>query len=214
MGQASVVRFDLDQNGEERPCLVCSQVRQIGWSTPEKLVYRKVMVGFDGSPCADKALREGMDMAQAGAGLLVLTVIPRPRTDKLPRHAGMPLLQTNEICAEQARELQAQVRVLLAQQHLEAELQTLDLGSSSESDVAAALVNAAALAGADLIILGTHGRSGFRRFLLGSVAESVSRLALCPTLLVRTPDPSAFSCLSPVELYGMWPEDERIRPES
>ena len=39
--------------------------------------------------------------------------------------------------------------------------------------------------GADLIVMGTHGRRGVRRLLLGSVAESVVRSAPCPVLLVR-----------------------------
>jgi nucleotide-binding universal stress UspA family protein len=39
--------------------------------------------------------------------------------------------------------------------------------------------------GADLIVMGTHGRRGFKRLLLGSVAESVMRIAPCPVLLLR-----------------------------
>jgi nucleotide-binding universal stress UspA family protein len=44
---------------------------------------------------------------------------------------------------------------------------------------------------ADLIIVGTHGRQGFRRFLLGSVAEGVVRMAHCPVLVVRPEDKTA-----------------------
>ncbi|MEO8844379.1 MAG: universal stress protein [Kofleriaceae bacterium] len=40
--------------------------------------------------------------------------------------------------------------------------------------------------GADLIVMGTHGRQGVKRALLGSVAESLARTAPCPVLLVRT----------------------------
>jgi nucleotide-binding universal stress UspA family protein len=39
----------------------------------------------------------------------------------------------------------------------------------------------------DLIIMGTHGRTGLRRLLMGSVAEEVVRKALCPVLTIRTP---------------------------
>jgi nucleotide-binding universal stress UspA family protein len=39
--------------------------------------------------------------------------------------------------------------------------------------------------GADLIVMGTHGRHGLQRLLLGSVAESIVRTARCPVLLVR-----------------------------
>ena len=42
--------------------------------------------------------------------------------------------------------------------------------------------------GADLIVLPSHGRSGLRRLLIGSVAERVVRLAHCPVLVLRGPD--------------------------
>lgn len=41
---------------------------------------------------------------------------------------------------------------------------------------------------ADMVVVGTHGRQGFRRFLLGSVAEGVVRTAHCPVLVVRPED--------------------------
>jgi nucleotide-binding universal stress UspA family protein len=43
--------------------------------------------------------------------------------------------------------------------------------------------------GADLIVMGTHGRRGFRRLLLGSVAEAIVRVSPCPVLLVRHDEP-------------------------
>jgi nucleotide-binding universal stress UspA family protein len=52
----------------------------------------------------------------------------------------------------------------------------------------AEIVAAARDMGADLIVIGTHGRSGLDRMLLGSVAERVLRLAPCPVLAVREPD--------------------------
>ncbi len=178
-------------------------------------MYRKVMVGFDGSPCADKALQEGMEMAQAGARLTVVTVLPRQAAghgqSRAGLHDGMLSPAHKELSLAHALELQEQVQAQLARQEVEAALQLIDLSGESRGTVASALVAAAAESGVDLIILGTHGRSGLRRFLLGSVAESVSRLALCPTLLVRAADTSAFACLNPVELYGMWPEEEAAR---
>ena len=47
------------------------------------------------------------------------------------------------------------------------------------------IVKAAEQEGADIIVMGTHGRSGLNRLLLGSVAERVIRLASCPVLTVR-----------------------------
>jgi nucleotide-binding universal stress UspA family protein len=56
-----------------------------------------------------------------------------------------------------------------------------------QSDPRDAIVSAAKELGADLIVMGTHGRRGFARALLGSVAESVLRTAPVPVLVVRAP---------------------------
>ena len=51
-----------------------------------------------------------------------------------------------------------------------------------------AIVEAAREEGADLVVIGTHGRGGVDRLLLGSVADRVIRLASCPVLAVRQAD--------------------------
>lgn len=56
---------------------------------------------------------------------------------------------------------------------------------SEQGDPAEQLVRAAAELDADLIMLGTHGRTGIKRILLGSVAERVVRLAGCPVFVIR-----------------------------
>jgi nucleotide-binding universal stress UspA family protein len=59
-------------------------------------------------------------------------------------------------------------------------------GAVIETGDARAMIEAVATKlDADLIVMGTHGRRGVRRFLLGSVAEVVARTAPCPVLLVR-----------------------------
>jgi nucleotide-binding universal stress UspA family protein len=59
-----------------------------------------------------------------------------------------------------------------------------------EGNAAAEIVDQATTMSADLLVIGTHGRSGFERLLLGSVAEKVLRKARCPVLTVprRLPD--------------------------
>ncbi len=49
------------------------------------------------------------------------------------------------------------------------------------------IINACDEVHADLIVMGTHGRRGFSRALLGSVAESIVRTAPCPVLTIRAP---------------------------
>jgi universal stress protein A len=56
-----------------------------------------------------------------------------------------------------------------------------------EGDPAAEIFGAAEECHADLIVMGTHGRSGISRLLLGSVAEAVLRKAPCPVLTIKEP---------------------------
>ena len=56
-----------------------------------------------------------------------------------------------------------------------------------EGDPAGQIVRYAADAGIDLIVMGTHGRTGLERLLMGSVAEQVMREALCSVLVVKLP---------------------------
>jgi len=62
-----------------------------------------------------------------------------------------------------------------------------------EGDPAAEILLAAEQAECDLIIMGTHGRTGLGRILLGSVAEEIVRKAACPVLTVKTPFPQTES---------------------
>lgn len=56
-----------------------------------------------------------------------------------------------------------------------------------EGDIRAGIVDTAAEWHADLIVLGSHGRKGVERFLLGSVSEAVARHAPCSVEIVRVP---------------------------
>jgi nucleotide-binding universal stress UspA family protein len=73
-----------------------------------------------------------------------------------------------------------------------AQIQPPDAGVSvqhllKEGEAATTILHAAQEAQADLVVMGTHGRTGFSRLLMGSVAEEVVRKASCPVLTVKTP---------------------------
>jgi nucleotide-binding universal stress UspA family protein len=61
---------------------------------------------------------------------------------------------------------------------------SVDLRITEASDVHREVLTQAELVSADLLVLGTHGRSGFERLLLGSVAERIVRKAPCPVMIV------------------------------
>jgi nucleotide-binding universal stress UspA family protein len=64
---------------------------------------------------------------------------------------------------------------------------------------------------ADVVLVGTHGRSGLKRMLLGSVAEAVVRKASCPVIVVRPKDYHAFV---PPEIEPACPDCMRAQVES
>jgi nucleotide-binding universal stress UspA family protein len=60
----------------------------------------------------------------------------------------------------------------------------------ASGDPVEAIVGDAMVEPASLIVMATHGRGGAERWIVGSVADKVMRLATCPTLLVRSPEPN------------------------
>jgi nucleotide-binding universal stress UspA family protein len=76
-----------------------------------------------------------------------------------------------------------------------------------EGEPAAEILDAAHETNCDLIVMGTHGRTGLRRLLMGSVAELVVRGALCPVLTVKSPPRTkADSCEYTTAAAGQYAE--------
>lgn len=178
---------------------------------PRWHMYSKVLVAYDGTGCAELALREAIRMAEEGSHLIVVAVAD---SKSLPvRVAKGEAADSGEAgfaAVEKSRTILELAARQLAARNLKAETMLVDLTEGVEHNVARTILEEARNAQADLIVMGTHGRHGFKRFLLGSVAERVVRESCCPVLLVRGDSPSAISCVSPAEIYGQWPEDERI----
>jgi nucleotide-binding universal stress UspA family protein len=138
------------------------------------------LVGIDGSPSGDKALRYAIELAAArGARLRVVTVtdISMTRASALVGAGFQFVVPSAE---EAAREALGDAREALESAESKSSCAVLPL-----ADPAHGLVHEAVKCGAGLIIVGSHGRRGLARALLGSVAEKVVREAPCPVLVVR-----------------------------
>jgi nucleotide-binding universal stress UspA family protein len=68
-----------------------------------------------------------------------------------------------------------------------------------EGHPATEILRVAQATGADLIVMGTHGRRGLKRLIMGSVAAQVVQKAACPVLTVKTPFPEGAAEHEPVE---------------
>lgn len=148
-------------------------------------MYQNILVAVDGSPTSNLALLEAARLAPTDASVRVVTVVENP-VWSLPLEHGMvydvELMHASLIKA--GRDVLERARLLLKHRGLEACTQLLDLFEMNTGIAGAILAEAEAWP-ADVIVLGTHGRRGVRRLLMGSVAEQVVRASHRPVLLVR-----------------------------
>ena len=143
---------------------------------------KTILVPSDFSECSDEALLYGLELARRfGARLHLLHVVQDPATQPWAAEGfALPLFDVVEEWQKQAeRKLHAAVP--------DADRDRVTVASVVATPYAAILAYAAAHE-VDLIVMGTHGRSGVSHMLLGSIAERVVRRAPCPVLTVRRPE--------------------------
>ncbi len=145
----------------------------------EALRFRTIVVPFDFSDSARRALDTARSISKsAGPAHLVLVhayFVPA-ELETLAQRAHEPIL---ELVSAQASEDLEKVLVDLQNEGISAEFYAQH-GSPDRI-----IVELASEKSADLIVMGTHGRTGLAHVLLGSVAERVLRTAPCPVITVR-----------------------------
>lgn len=136
---------------------------------------RRILLATDLSPASSGATNRAFDLARdLGAALLVVSVID-------PEGGGLPGQRVPRMDQRRAeREVAAQALVLDGRRR-GVRVSFLVW----EGEPGPAIVEAAGAEGADLIVVGTHGRSRVGRLVLGSVSDHVVRNAPCPVLIVR-----------------------------
>lgn len=139
------------------------------------LPYEAVLVPTDGSEGASRAADYGVDVASAfGATLHALSAV----------ESASPGLDAESDAADDAVEAHradAEAVVSRARDRgIDAAPAAVETGAPHES-----ILNYVDEHGVDLVVMGTHGRTGVERFVIGSVAEKVVRLADCPVLTVH-----------------------------
>lgn len=153
-------------------------------------MYQHILLAVDGSASSELALREAARVASPGATLRAVTVVENPLltfpavygvVENMEMVASAMLDGGRQILAAMEGELRRQV-----QPGVVVETLLLDL-TQLGGTIPSALQKQADNWPADLIVIGSHGRSGVKRLLLGSVAEHLLRLSTKPILLVRGP---------------------------
>jgi nucleotide-binding universal stress UspA family protein len=141
--------------------------------------WKRIGCGVDFSDPARAALEEAVEQARRTGAELVLVHVHVPP----PASPADVIVSPAELTRMAADEMQRTLEGWRAD--AEARLGRAVSVRSLVGDPAGELVRWAREHGADLLVLGTHGRTGIRRFILGSVAERVLREAPCPVLVAR-----------------------------
>jgi nucleotide-binding universal stress UspA family protein len=151
-------------------------------------MFERIMVPTDGSPASEAAIPIALRLAGTlGADVLLVQVVPYP-TDYNPFVAHPDAYELILSAAEQhAATNLGRLEALFVDGGVRTRILS-PLGSP-----AAALLDAEREEHADLVVMGTHGRTGPSRFALGSVADRLVREGMQPVLLVRA---AGFSGLS------------------
>ena len=144
--------------------------------------YRRILVAVDGSPTSMKGLREAIRLAKDDrAQLFIVHVV-----NELYAFANLEGLTAGvdivPALREGGRRVLAKAKAVADKERIRAKTLMRETPGGAAADL---IVREARKQRADLIVLGTHGRRGLRRAVLGSDAEQVVRRSSVPVLLVR-----------------------------
>ncbi len=141
-------------------------------------MYRRILIPTDGSEVAEKAAGHGVELAKAlGSEVYALYVIDISAFTGIPAEAAWESMRF--LLEEEGKKALNAVKKLCEEHGVKYEL------LMKEGRPAEEIVSAAEEVGAELIVMGTSGRTGLDRFLLGSVAEKVVRISSCPVMVVH-----------------------------
>ncbi len=142
-----------------------------------ELQFKTVLCPVDFSDTAREALRLADALTRASNGRLIVLFVGAPALMVTDGVMAAPALGTEEPDPDSLKgQLREFVKPVIGEN---VELR-IDYGNAAEE-----ILEHADQCHADLIVMGTHGRTGLGRLLLGSVAEHVLRRARCPVLLVK-----------------------------
>ncbi|MCC7575544.1 MAG: universal stress protein [Methanomethylovorans sp.] len=140
--------------------------------------FKKIFIATDGSEQNRRAVEYGIELAKiAGGKIFVGYVVDTAAFASIPMDAGWEMMY--ELLETEANKAVQNVEQLAKQVGVDAETVVLEGHPSNE------IIEFAQKNGIDVIVMGTLGKGGLDRFLLGSVAEKVTRNSTVPVLVVK-----------------------------
>jgi nucleotide-binding universal stress UspA family protein len=149
----------------------------------EPIMYKRILVPVDGSDTSTRGLREALRIAKvAGARLRLINVVDESVVTQ-PFESYVDTSYLIEALREGGKKALERALSVAGRNDFKAESVLCESLGESVADI---ILREAKKWKADLIVMGTHGRRGFNRVVLGSDAEAVLRDATVPVLMIRS----------------------------
>ena len=146
-------------------------------------MFRSIVVGTDGSDTATQAVRQAIELARSVGARIELVSAYEPVTDPRLRAESLQVPQDLQWMVNPREDVDATLRSAAGE--ISAAGVDVEL-FARQGDPADAILDVAEERGSDLIVVGNKGKTGAKRFLLGSVPNKVSHHAPCSVLIIRT----------------------------
>lgn len=148
-------------------------------------MYQHILVAVDGSDVANRALAEAIQLAKVHKSKLRMIHVAE---EYFVDYSGMNIDfgQYETSVKEHAQAILDNARKTAQESQIDAETRLIELKTLGR--VEEKIVDEIKAWPANLLVIGTHGRKGLNRLLLGSVAEGVIRISPIPVLLIRGDD--------------------------
>jgi len=147
------------------------------------MMYEKILVAIEPGPLADSVAKMGLSLAEKeGAKVMLLHVV-----DPAAHSAAMDIFepqvghQTDELTAKAERRGRQFLDQCAREAHLKSTPEELVVTGRPAEEI----IRMANDWHADLVVVGSHGRSGLERLVLGSIAETILRDSSCDVLVVK-----------------------------
>jgi nucleotide-binding universal stress UspA family protein len=154
-------------------------------SWERNIMYQKILLAVDGSDASKRAVEEAFQLAAfARARVHALYVVSKRGVAPYAGYYDPEALGT--VLREDGRIALEAVRAAMSERAIPGGVE-IDETQNAADNIPRCLERCVQRQNIDLVVMGTHGRRGASRIVLGSVAEGLLRISTCPVLLVRSP---------------------------
>ncbi len=149
-------------------------------------VFHNILVPIDGSPPSETAVALALRLAQdQDAGITFAHVVDAGKLAVLASGPGVDPTLAIDAAEQAGKDLLAQAAARARDAGVQAQTTLV------EGETVSAILDVAAKMASDVIVVGSHGRGGLSRMLLGSVAEGILRRSRIPVLITHAPREAA-----------------------